>query len=81
VEDMAAAMADIAVATAGTAGTVANMPRPLMLRGKMLVFVVAVGVPTMLSGARAAARATQGAHITRPAAVIGEVITDIPDTV
>jgi hypothetical protein len=75
---MAADMADIAVATAGT---VANMPRPLMLRAKMLVFVFAAGVATMLPGLRAAARATQGAHITRPAAVIGEVITDIPGTV
>jgi hypothetical protein len=35
------------------------------------------GVATILSTMRAVARATQGAHITRPAVVIGEVITDI----
>jgi hypothetical protein len=59
------------------AGTASNMPRPVMLRADMLPFVVAAGMATILSTMRAVARATQGAHITRPAVVIGEVITDI----
>jgi hypothetical protein len=61
VEDMAAVMGDTAV---GMVGTASNMPRPLMLRADMLPFVFAAGVATMLSGIRAAARATQEAHIT-----------------
>src|SRR6266478_4745820 len=74
---LAEVMGDTAV---GMAGTASNMSQPLMLRADMLPFVFAVGVATVLSGMRAATRPTQGAHITRPALVIGEVITDIRTT-
>jgi hypothetical protein len=60
VEAMAAVTANIAVAMVGT---VADMPRPPMLRADIMSMVFAAGVAT---------RAMQGAHITRLAAVIGE---------
>jgi hypothetical protein len=65
---------------AGMVGTAANMPQPVMLRADTAPFVFAVGVATVLSGLRAAARVMQGAHITGLAAVAGEageVTTDI----
>jgi hypothetical protein len=60
VEAMAAVTANIAVAMVGT---VADMPRPPMLRADIMALGFAAGVAT---------RAMQGAHITRLAAVIGE---------
>jgi hypothetical protein len=66
--------ADIAVAMAGT---VANMPRPLVLTADTLAFVLTVGVATVLSGMRADSGAEQDADMPGMAAVLGEVITDI----
>jgi hypothetical protein len=70
VEDMAAVMADIAVAMAGT---LADMPRRPMFEEDTMVLVFAAGVVTTLLDMRAATRAMQGAHIMPLAVVLGEV--------
>jgi hypothetical protein len=86
VEDMAAVTVDSAVAMADTA---ADMPRPAMLGADMLAMskrdtLFAAGVATIMRAVRAETHAMQDAGITRlaavtgEAAVIGEVITDIP---
>jgi hypothetical protein len=66
-----AVMADIAVAMAGM---LSDTPRPAMLRRDTLAFAFAAGLATVLSAMRAETRAMQSAHITRLAAVIGEVV-------
>jgi hypothetical protein len=77
VEDMAAVMADIAVAMAGT---VADMPRRPMFGEDTMVLLFAAGVVTTLLDTRAATRAMQGAHIMPLAAVAGEVTGHIRTT-
>jgi hypothetical protein len=69
VEDMAAVMADLAAAMAGT---VADMPRRPMFEEDTMVLLCAAGVVTTLLDTRAASRAMQGAHIMPLAAVAGE---------
>jgi hypothetical protein len=66
-----AVTADMAVAMAGM---LSDTPRPAMLRGDTLAFVFAADVVTNSRGTHAALHAMQGAHITRLAAVIGEVV-------
>jgi hypothetical protein len=61
-----------------TADTVTDVPWPRMLTEDTLVSVLPVHVAIILRGRRAAKRALQGAAVTGAAAVIGEVITDIP---
>jgi hypothetical protein len=70
VEDMAAVMADIAAAMAGT---LADMPRRPMFEEDTMVLLFAAGVVTTLLDTRAATRAMQGAHIMPLARVAGEV--------
>jgi hypothetical protein len=77
VEDMAAVMADIAVAMAGT---LSDMPRRPMFEEDTMALVFAAGVVTTLLDTRAATRAMQGAHIMPQAAVTGEVIGHIRTT-
>ena len=77
VEDMAAVMADIAAAMAGT---VADMPRQPMFGEDTMVLLFAAGVVTTLLNTRAATRAMQGAHIMPLAAVAGEVTGHIRTT-
>ena len=77
VEDMAAVMADIAVAMAGT---VADTPRRPMFGEDTMVLLFAAGVVTTLLDTRAATRAMQGAHIMPLAAVAGEVTGHIRTT-
>jgi hypothetical protein len=77
VEDMAAVMADIAVAMAGT---LADMPRRPMFGEDTMVLLFAAGVVTKLLDTRAATRAMQGAHIMPLAAVAGEVTGHIRTT-
>ena len=77
VEDMAAVMADIAAAMAGT---VADMPRRPMFGEDTMVLLFAAGVVTTLLDTRAATRAMQGAHIMPLAAVAGEVTGHIRTT-
>ncbi len=69
-----AVMADVTVAMAGT---LADMPRPPMLRADTMGLLFAARAVISLRATRAATRAMWGAHITRLAAVIGEVITAI----
>jgi hypothetical protein len=77
VEDMAAVMADIAAAMAGT---LADMSRRPMFEEDTMVLVFAAGVVTTLLDTRAATRAMQGAHIMPLAAVAGEVTGHIRTT-
>jgi hypothetical protein len=77
VEDMAAVMADIAVAMAGT---LADLPRRPMFGEDTMVLLFAAGVVTKLLDTRAATRAMQGAHIMPLAAVAGEVTGHIRTT-
>ena len=77
VEDMAAVMAGIGVAMAGT---VADMPRRPMFGEDTMVLLFAAGVVTTLLDTRAATRAMQGAHIMPLAAVAGEVTGHIRTT-
>jgi len=77
VEGMAAVMADIAVAMAGT---LADMPRRPMFEEETMVLLFAAGVVTTLLDTRAATRAMQGAHIMPLAAVAGEVTGHIRTT-
>ena len=67
---MAAVMADIAAAMAGT---VAGTPGRHMFVEDTMVLLFAAGVVTTLLDTRAAMRAMQGAHIMPLAAVAGEV--------
>src|SRR5437016_1546878 len=77
VEDMAAVMADIAAAMAGT---VADMPRrPMFGEDTMVLLFAAAEVSTSLD-THAASRAVQGAHIMPLAAVAGEVTGHIRTT-
>jgi len=69
VEDMAAVMADIAMAMAGT---VADMPRRHMFGEDTMVLLFAADVVSTLPDTRAAMGAMQGAHIMPLAAVGGE---------
>lgn len=71
---MAAAMAGIAVAMAGT---VANMPQPPMAGEDTLAMVFTAGVVIIVLGARAAMRAMEGADFTGLEAAGGEVNMDI----
>ena len=75
---MAAVMAEIAVVTPCV---LVDMPRPPMFEAGALaileadtVDLFAVGVANILRGAPTALGATQGAHLTRLAAVTGEVV-------
>jgi hypothetical protein len=77
VEDMAAVMADIAVAMAGT---LADMPRWPMFEEDTKLLVLAAGAVTTLLDSRAATRDMQGAHIMPPAAATGEVTGHIRTT-
>ena len=70
---MAAVMADIAAAMAGT-------PRRPMFGEDSMVLLFAAGVVTTLLDPRAATRAMQGAHIMPLAAVAGEVTGHIRTT-
>ena len=74
---MAAVMADIAAAMAGT---LADMPRRPMFEEDTMVLLFAAGVVTTLLDTRAAMRAMQGAHIMPLAAVAGEVTGHIRTT-
>jgi len=69
VEDMAAVMADLAAAIAGT---VADMPRRPMFGEDTMVLLFAAGVVTTLLDTRAATRAMRDAHIMLLAGVAGE---------
>jgi hypothetical protein len=69
-EDMAAVMADIAVAMAGT---LADMPRRPMFGEDIMVLLFAAGVVTSLLDTRAASRAMRSAHIMPLAVALGEV--------
>jgi len=77
VEDMAAVMADIAMAIPGT---VADMPRRLMFEEETMALVFAGGVVTTLLGRRAAMRVMQGANIMPLAAAAGELTGQIRTT-
>ncbi len=71
VDDMAAVMADIAVAMPGT---VADMPRQPMFGEETMVLLFAAGVVTTLLDTGAGSRAMQGAHIMPLEAVAGEAV-------
>jgi hypothetical protein len=77
VEDMAAVMADMAAAMAGT---VADMPRRPMFGEDTMVLLFAAAVVSTLLDTHAASRAVQGAHIMPLAAVAGEVTGHIRTT-
>jgi hypothetical protein len=85
VEDMAAVMADNAVATQCM---LVDMPGPLIFEAGTLAILeadtvdllFAAGVVPTLLDPRAATRAMQGAHIMPLAAVAGEVTGHIPTT-
>ena len=74
---MAAVMAGIAVAMAGT---LAGMPRRPMFEEETMALLFAAGVVIALLETRAATRAMQGAHIMPLAAVTGEVTGHIRTT-
>jgi hypothetical protein len=62
--------------------TVADMPRPPMLKADMLAMskldtLLAAGVGSIMRAVRSGTRAIQRAHLPGVAAVTGEVITDI----